>query len=179
MNRLKQIIFTFCICFLHLVWATESETLDLKKDKYWDNGTSFFFKLYGNYGGYGNKGGEPWDALDRAFEKHDYRYGEYGFLDAKSDARLIEEIPFVLFNKDIHNEGYIFGPLVFMAYATVIPSLYRFKVLGKKSLLVPLPNGGCALCINKSEQMLKFFRDQSQFKRMKKRVEDFLKKPFD
>ena len=37
-----------------------------------------FKQIHGNYGGYGNRGGEPVDALDLACKKHDtgYHYTE-------------------------------------------------------------------------------------------------------
>ncbi|MEA2048498.1 MAG: hypothetical protein U9O64_08665 [Campylobacterota bacterium] len=150
---------------------------DTLHDRYRDNGTAFFLKLYGNYGGFGNRGGKPWDDLDRVFEKHDYRYGVHGFLDAKSDARLLEELPFVLFHKNIHKEGYIIGPAVFVFFATALPSVYRVKIFGKDRVIpIFMPNGSCALCTYKMEQTLKFLNNSNTMDkaldRMKKEREE-------
>lgn len=170
-------------------------------DKYWDDGTSFFLKIYGNYGGYGNRGGEPRDKLDRAFQKHDYRYGKYGFLDAKSDARLLEEILHVLFFKNIQPEGYVVGPAIFVFFASSLPSLYRVEPIGKGIILpIPVPNTSFALLAYQVEKAYEFSKDkervnrefhqikeQSQeasedavdwFKEQKDDAEDFLKKVF-
>lgn len=146
-------------------------------DKYWNDGTSFFLKIYGNYGGIGNRGGEPRDELDRAFQKHDYRYGEHGFLDAKSDARLLEEIPSVLFYKNIYGEGYIVGPAIFVFFAASLPSLYRTEPFGKGIILpIPVPNTSCALCTYQLEKAYEFLKDKKrvnrEFKRIKEQTKD-------
>ena len=155
-------------------WFSFDDLLDFK---YWDDGSSLYLKLYGNYGGYGNKGGKAWDDLDRVFQKHDYRYGKHGFLDAKSDARLLQEIPFVLFHKNIHKEGYVVGPAVFFFFATSLPSIYRLKMDDDK-ITIPLfmPNSSCALCAYKMEENIEYALDmkklEKEFKRVKKKLED-------
>lgn len=146
-------------------------------DKYWDDGTYYFLKIYGNYGGIGNRGGEPKDDLDRAFEKHDYRYGKYGFLDAKSDARLLEEIPTVLFHRNVDGEGYIVGPAVFILFAASLPSLYRIEPIGKGIILpIPVPNTLSALYIYQLEKAYEFFKDKKrvnrEFQRLKEQAEE-------
>jgi|GEM_PF-3580448 len=143
------------------------------RDRYWDNGTSFFLKIYGNYGGFGNRGGEARDELDRAFQKHDYRYGEYGFLDAKSDARLLEEIPHVLFYKNIQGEGYVVGPAIFVFFATSLPSLYRIEPIGKGIILpIPVPNTSFALLVYQVEKAYEFFKDKERVNREFQRIEE-------
>lgn len=151
--------------------------IDKLHDKYWDNGSSFFLKIYGNYGGLGNKGGEPRDDLDRAFQKHDYRYGEYGFLDAKSDARLLEEIPTVLFHRSVDGEGYIVGPAVFFFFAASLPSLYRIEPVGKGIILpIPVPNTLTAVYLYQLEKAYEFLKDKKrvnrEFQRLKEQVEE-------
>ncbi len=146
-------------------------------DKYRDDGTYYFLKIYGNYGGIGNRGGEPRDDLDRAFEKHDYRYGRYGFLDAKSDARLLEEIPTVLFHRNVDGEGYIVGPAVFIFFAASLPSLYRIEPIGKGIILpIPVPNTLSALYIYQLEKAYEFLKDKKRvnrkFQRLKERVKE-------
>ena len=150
---------------------------DKLHDKYWDNGSSYFIKIYGNYGGLGNRGGEPRDKLDRVFQKHDYRYGEYGFLDAKSDARLLEEIPSVLFYENIQGEGYIVGPAIFVFFAAALPSLYRTEPFGKGiTLPIPVPNTSFALYLYQLEKAYEFLKDKKrvnrEFKRLKEQVEN-------
>jgi hypothetical protein len=154
-----------------------SKSIQRHHDKYWDNGTSFFLKIYGNYGGIGNRGGEPKDDLDRAFQKHDYRYGEYGFLDAKSDVRLLEEIPLVLFHRNIDPEGYIVGPAVFLFFAASLPSLYRIEPIGKGIILpIPLPNTLSAFYIYQLEKTYEFLKDKKrvnrEFQRIKEQAEE-------
>jgi hypothetical protein len=150
---------------------------DKHYDKYWDDGSSFFLKIYGNYGGIGNRGGEPRDDLDRVFQKHDYRYGEYGFLDAKSDARLLRELVDALFHKHIHREGYMVGPPIFLFFATSLPSLYRTEPFGKGfTLPIPVPNTSCALCAYQSEKAYEFLKDKKkvnrEFQRIKEQTEE-------
>jgi hypothetical protein len=146
-------------------------------DRYWDDGSSFFLKIYGNYGGIGERGGEPRDDLDRAFQKHDYRYGKYGFLDAKSDARLLEEIPTVFFHRSIDGEGYLIGPLVFVFFAVSLPSLYRTEPIGKGIILpILVPNTSTALFIYQLEKAYEFLKDKKkvnrEFKRIKEQAEE-------
>jgi hypothetical protein len=156
---------------------SEATSPELIHDKYWDDGTSFFLKIYGNYGGFGNRGGEARDALDRVFQKHDYRYGEYGFLDAKSDARLLEEILHVLFYKNIQGEGYVVGPVVFIFFATSLPSLYRIEPIGKGIILpIPVPNTSFALFTYQVEKAYEFLKDKervnSEYQRLKEQTEE-------
>lgn len=157
---------------------------DTLLDRYRDNGTAIFLKLYGNYGGFGNRGGKPWDDLDRVFEKHDYGYGVYGFMDSKADARLLEEIPFVLFRKNIHKEGYIIGPAAFVFFATALPSIYRVKIFGKDSVVpIFMPNGSCALCAYKMGQTLKFLNNSNAMdkalEQIKNETEEMPKNAYD
>lgn len=65
-----------------------------------------FRQIHGNYGGYGNRGGEPVDALDLACKKHDtgYHYTENhprrDVLRNKHDRSLVHAANDVASSKD-------------------------------------------------------------------------------
>lgn len=152
------------------LWDIQEHSSNILIDKYWDSGTPFFLKFYGNYGGLGNKGGKPWDDLDKVFQKHDYHYGKRGFLDAKSDAIMLQGIPSALFKKNIHKEGYILGPIAFMIFATSIPSIYRTHPIKNITIPIPMPNGAFAWFWYKSEESYKLLIKPKKIEKEIKRV---------
>lgn len=92
---------------------------------------------YGNWGGPGHSGGQPIDALDRAYRRHDQRYSRSGWVvSGRADAQLIEEAAAASLNpfNDTHLHGRILGPVSVAAFA-VKPSVYQTRVFGQPVLI--------------------------------------------
>ena len=54
--------------------------------------TEKFTHIYGNYGGPGNRGGEPIDGIDAACKKHDMCYHYQGRDNPACDLALIQDL---------------------------------------------------------------------------------------
>ena len=54
--------------------------------------TEKFQHLYGNYGGRGNRGGEPIDIIDAACKKHDMCYYYQGRDNPECDKALVKDM---------------------------------------------------------------------------------------
>lgn len=107
---------------------------------------------YGNWGGPGHSGGEPIDALDRAYRRHDERYSRDGWvMSGRADAQLMEEATAASLNpfNDTRMHGRVLGPLSVAAFA-VKPSVYKARVFGQA---VPIPaDGASAFAIHQVER---------------------------
>lgn len=68
--------------------------------------TDKFVKVYGNYCGPGNKGGEPIDAIDNACKQHDMCYHYHGRHDNDCNEKLIKELAGLLKGKLTFKQRY-------------------------------------------------------------------------
>ena len=78
--------------------------------------TPVFRKIYGNYCGPGNKGGEPIDDLDAACMKHDKCYFAHGRDDCDCDDDITKDVEAFLKNGKLRFKQRLYGELVKMYF---------------------------------------------------------------